>query len=460
MDIRKEKKNIIWVIISNLICLLFSVIASFLIPKVLTVDSYAEYKTYTLYVTYIGIFHFGFINGIYLKYGGYDYDNLPMNLFSIYSKTLLISQFIIQVIGFIILFFISKGNIFETPFFYVILNIFAINISCYFSLINQCGKKFVHDSIMQIISKVFLLFVVVAMYFVSIDNGRILLIAVTIINYVVSLLWCILNRQLIVNSNNRIIELKHDILLKIRTGFWVMISEYVALIILGIDSIFVNVLFPKYDFSMYSLAITITTLFLSVINIVSKLIYPYLMRADSDSYSQIYIKLNGYISAVVCMGISILFLLNYFIMIYIPEYKDSIQILGVLGTIVIFKTLLELVCGNFYKVLRKEQAFFKNNMFALVIALVFNVLFYIIFRNVIAIAYASVLTFFIWYFVANSYFLSILKIKKNIQTYIPLLMAIIYIICNITNIKYIGLLYSFISIIYAFLILKSSKYGG
>lgn len=64
------KKDLVKVLGANFIQFLIGVVNGFLIPAVLEIDQYAYLKTFTLYTSYVGVLHFGFNDGIYLKYGG------------------------------------------------------------------------------------------------------------------------------------------------------------------------------------------------------------------------------------------------------------------------------------------------------------------------------------------------------------------------------------------------------
>lgn len=67
---RKLQKGIVAVLIANLVNVAFSLATNFLLPKYLSIESYAGIKEFQLYVSYVGLFHLGFVDGIYLKYGG------------------------------------------------------------------------------------------------------------------------------------------------------------------------------------------------------------------------------------------------------------------------------------------------------------------------------------------------------------------------------------------------------
>lgn len=67
---QKVAKGIVAVLIANLVNVAFSLATNFLLPKYLSIESYAGIKEFQLYVSYVGLFHLGFVDGIYLKYGG------------------------------------------------------------------------------------------------------------------------------------------------------------------------------------------------------------------------------------------------------------------------------------------------------------------------------------------------------------------------------------------------------
>lgn len=64
------KKNIIIVMLANIVCLLINLITNFVLPQYLPIESYAEIKTYVLYISYAGFLSLGYNDGMYLKYGG------------------------------------------------------------------------------------------------------------------------------------------------------------------------------------------------------------------------------------------------------------------------------------------------------------------------------------------------------------------------------------------------------
>ena len=64
------QKNIIRVFWANILSIISGIVTSFMIPMVLSIENYSEYKTYTFYVSYVLILSLGFADGINYKYAG------------------------------------------------------------------------------------------------------------------------------------------------------------------------------------------------------------------------------------------------------------------------------------------------------------------------------------------------------------------------------------------------------
>ena len=120
----KEKaiKNTKIAIVTQGLVLVTSLIKSFLIPLLVSVESFGYWQVYLLYLPYIGLFYFGFNDGIYLRYGSYDYDDIPKEKFRGAIKVFLLFLIVETVISVFILNFFHDNEKF-LPLLFVLLNI-------------------------------------------------------------------------------------------------------------------------------------------------------------------------------------------------------------------------------------------------------------------------------------------------------------------------------------------------
>ena len=92
------KKGIVHLLIANMLYLLISILNSFLLPKYLSVDTYAVIKTYTLYIGYAGFLSLGYADGMYLKYGGEEIERIDKAELSSNFKSYLVLEIIVSTI--------------------------------------------------------------------------------------------------------------------------------------------------------------------------------------------------------------------------------------------------------------------------------------------------------------------------------------------------------------------------
>jgi O-antigen/teichoic acid export membrane protein len=95
-------KNFSYTLTSNLVSLLVSALVILVVPKLIGVEEYGYWQLYLFYSSYVGFMHFGWNDGIYLRYGGKEYKELDKSLFFSQFYMLVILQLIIAIIMFII----------------------------------------------------------------------------------------------------------------------------------------------------------------------------------------------------------------------------------------------------------------------------------------------------------------------------------------------------------------------
>ena len=70
---KKFATNIILSLTAQIISVAISFITTLVVPKFIDEIQYANWQTYVLYVGYVGILHFGLLDGLVLRYSKYDY---------------------------------------------------------------------------------------------------------------------------------------------------------------------------------------------------------------------------------------------------------------------------------------------------------------------------------------------------------------------------------------------------
>ena len=161
-DKKKFIKNIISVMIANIISLLGSITSGFLLPKIFNIEEYGYYKIFTLYMSYAGLLHFGFLDGMLLKISGMKYEELDKQKYR--KITMFYAVFQLFVCLFVLLISFSMERQYHYIFFFLGLCIFSTNLITYFQFISQATMRFNEFSIVKVVTSVLTFFSICILY--------------------------------------------------------------------------------------------------------------------------------------------------------------------------------------------------------------------------------------------------------------------------------------------------------
>ena len=96
---KKFLKGFLHALSANIIRLLISIVLTLLLPKLLGVEEYSYWQLYLFYVTYTAYSSLGFCEGIYLKHGGKEYEELEPRMIGSQFWALAVYEIVFCVVG-------------------------------------------------------------------------------------------------------------------------------------------------------------------------------------------------------------------------------------------------------------------------------------------------------------------------------------------------------------------------
>ena len=433
---KKNFKDILMVTISNFTTILAGVVTGFIIPKILNIEDYGLYKTFTLYSSYIGLLSLGIVDGIVLKYGNKDLEELELekmrSIFSIY--------FSINIIFTLMIFFVClttlKNN--KVIFLFIALNIICTNITGYFQQISQITRNFKEYSFRNILKSFLNILIVLILYvmfkFNCTINYKMYVLMLLISNYFLTIWYMFTYKELIFGKHNTINSIKNDMKLLIKNGFPLLIANLCSTLLLTLDRQFVNVLFENEIYAIYAFAYNLLSLVTVAVSAISTVLFPSLKRAEKSKIMNEYKNYVSLIALLIFLCISIYFPLSIFIRWYLPNYILSLGIFKTIFPGLVISSAISIIIQNYYKVLNISSEFFKKSVFALIISFALNVVFYKIFKTPLSISVASIFSMIIWYISCDSTLSKIIYVN-NINNLIYMLIGIVifYLCSNLNN---------------------------
>lgn len=397
----KTIRNIIKVITGNLTTIISGIFISFLLPKIISLSDYGYYKIFTLYFNYLGVLSLGIIDGIVLKYGDKEYNELDREKFRSYFILYSILQIIASLIIMIISFFIENID-YQFVILLLAANLFPANITGYFQQISQITQRFDEFTMRRIIQSICNIVIVLGMFFIykinmTMVTYKMYLLGLFIINLVLMIWYIITYKDIILGKRYTLLKSISDVKYLIKIGFPLMLSNLCSTLLLSIDRQIVSIFFSSEEYATYAFAYSMLSLITIATTAVSTVIYPVFKRAGKTLLAEQYPNLQAVLLSAVYLIILVYFPLNYFIKIFLPNYEYSIVIFRIILPGLALSSSISVIMHNYYKVFDYSTSFFVKSIFTLIMSSLLNFTAFFLFKTREAISISSVLSLLVWY---------------------------------------------------------------
>ena len=375
------------VILANILNLMISIGNGFLLPKYLSIESYAVLKTFLLYTSYIGVLHFGYVDGIYIKYGGKTLGELGAEDIADSKRTLSVFQFGMTLSIVIISFLIG-----DFILLFAAISILPINMVSFFRLLYQATGEF--KEYRHIVNLSSILIFVLNLLFLFIIKTDCSLWYIGIQVTVTFIVWTYYE------GKNRIYGIKEKTSLKamwvrlretIRAGIIVMLGNFMGVWIASIDRWFVKIFYSIAEFAYYSFAVTMLRLINVVVTAFSVTLYNFFCKKPSDEEIAMLRKSVLVIGGVI---IAVIFPLEFIIRTYLLKYIYAISVIKTLFLAQFVLIEINAIYLNLYKALNLQRKYLRQMIIITITAFFLNGL--IQGNDITAYAVSTLLTSLIW----------------------------------------------------------------
>lgn len=443
---KKLKKGMLSILLANIVNLIFNLLTNFLLPKYLSVDSYSAIKTFQLYGMYIGVFSLGCADGMYLRYGGKNIDEVDedelkggLNTFRFFL--------IIENLFLLIIAVLFKDKV----IFATVLTITCLNMTGYFkNLYQACGEFKRYGNILNLTTISTFLVNIVLLFFFKTDNFFIYLIGYVSVDFFI---WFILEFDVKkLWKENKKTKLKWKLFFfDIKNGILLMIGNFSSILLTSMDRLFVKVLLFPIDFAQYSFAVSLEGFLNAAITPITVTLYNYFCNNNSKDTI---IKARKFVLIFATVIIAAAFPAKYIISIFLEKYVGTIEILFILFGAELFYIPIKAIYVNLYKAKGKQTLYFIRLITILFIGAFFNTVFIYFYSCKEALAYGTLASAIVWLILCSFDFKEYKISLSEIVFCAVELISYIFLGFYINSV--IGLLlYIIISIIFMFIFLNN-----
>lgn len=283
-------KNFSYTLTSNLVSLIVSTLVILIVPKLIGVEEYGYWQLYLFYSSYVGFMHFGWNDGIYLRYGGEKYKEIDKGLFFSQFCMLVVLQLTISglllVSSTFIGFDINKTFVIEM----VSICLVIVNIRLMLLYILQATNRIKEYSQITMMDRILYCTLIIVFLIFGVRQYKLLIVA-DLIGKLLSLLYAMYCCRDIVFRKLSLFQFSfQETKLNINVGMKLMFSNIASMLIIGVVRFGIERTWTVSTFGVVSLTLSISNLMMLFINAVGIIMFPILRRTNEKS-CQVYMCL-------------------------------------------------------------------------------------------------------------------------------------------------------------------------
>lgn len=421
-------KNISYVLISNFTNILVSALVILIVPKLVGIVDYGYWQLYLFYSSYVGFLHFGWTDGIYLKYGGAEYRDLNKSLFYSQFWMLLIFQaFILVCIFSLCQIFVNSAD-----------KLFILNMTGICMLISNTrimliyilqGTNRIKEYAKCIISDRIIYFTLLSIFLLSGGRDYRLMIASDLIGKIFSLLYAIyLCNDIVLRKITDFSMNIKETCDNINTGIKLMFANIASMMIIGVVRFGIERTWDVTTFGKISLTLDVSNLFMVFINAVGLTLFPLLRRTEEDKLPQIYTTLRTTLMLIL-FGVLILYYpLRGILTVWLPQYSESLVYMILVFPVCIYEGKMSLLINTYLRTLRKEKLILFINFISVAISFITTFTAAIILKNLTLTVVSIVFLLAFRSILAEKYLSGILSISIGKDISLEIFMTVVFIV--------------------------------
>ena len=442
---------------ANAVSLVVSGLLTIFVPKIYGADAYGYWQLYIFYASYIGFFHFGIQDGIYLRYGGKNYDKL--------DKQIMHSQFVVicvleLLIGGCIFLNSYLGKIDENRKF--IFDILALNLLFYLpntllQYILLATNRIKESSIIILVEKFVYGSIAAICLLQDNDNFRLLLLA-DLCGKIISLVCCLfICKDIVFAKTIPILSVLKELYLNFRAGISLLCANIASLLITGVVKYAIQENWSIAIFGMVSLPLNLCNFFLTFVIAIGQVIFPLLKTIRVDRLSMVYRTMDNFILAFLFGLMSLFPVAKLLFQIWLPNYSTSFDYLVILLPICIYESKSNMLLATFFKALRMEKKMLGINILLVVFSLIYVTVSVEILNNLVITIYGITFLLYLRCIISELIIGQRLGINNCKSIIVETILSILFIVCNLV-VKNLVAFFAYFFIVFIW-ILNLIKHG-
>lgn len=364
-------KNIAYSFGANLTSLCISIFMVMFVPKVLSIDDYGLWQLFLFYFSYLGFLHFGWEDGIYLRYAGKNYDELNRKTFAGQFYGIIALQIILAVLVSSIGQILVLDPVKRTALICAVWLAPFVNFNNLCNFIMQITNQIKDYAKLLLTEQVVFFFAVVFFLLVFHWNEFRYMYYAKLFSVVgISLAGVYLCRRLLRPRFYSLKQVLAEAGENLLVGSKLMLANIASMLIIGIVRYGISIGWDVATFGKVSLTLGVSNFLMVFINSVSVVFFPIVKRMDETRRANAYVAIRNVLDFILFAALIGYYPLKCILAWWLPKYADSLIYMSVLFPVCVFESKVMLLINTYLKSMRKEFLMLKINAVSVVFSLI------------------------------------------------------------------------------------------
>lgn len=399
---RRILRNIIYAFAAQGISLLLSLLTSLILPKFFDKVNYGYWSLFIFYTGYTGFFHFGLNDGVYLKIGGIEYEDMDKGLL---GGQFWFGAFFQSVIGAAIMAYALVSNDGQTGFVLIMTALYMVlyNLTLYLGCIFQAANETRLYSMSVMIDKIVFMASIIILFVIGSGDYR-SYVYLYMLGKLAAMVYCVYKgREVVFVRPASLSVTMREAFDSIKIGVNLMVANIAGNLILGAGRFIIDRFWGIEDFGEVSFSLTLTNFFLLFVSQISMVLFPALRQVDDDKRRTVFDRASDGLNILLPIVFLIYIPAKEILRLWLPQYEVSLSYMAILLPMCIFDGKMNLLCGTYFKVLRQERFLLFVNLVSMAVSAALSLFGAAVLKSIDSIIVFMVVAIGVRYFISQYY---------------------------------------------------------
>lgn len=362
MNYRSILHNVAYAFSAQGLSFALSVIQSLLVPKLLGVEQYAYWQLFTFYSSYVGFFHLGLNDGVYLLNGGKSRREIDRRSVNSQLVTALAFQSLLSVLIFVAV--LNSGLERRRVFVIACTAVYMViqNAASYLMFVLQAMNETKLSSVSTIVNRLSYLAPLLAFLMLGVRSFEPFILAY-ICSASLQLLYCSWHcREILSSGINKMSDAIRESVASVLVGSKLMLANIASTLVLGVLRMAIDVAWGIKTFGKLSFSLSLVSFFLAFVSQAAMVLFPALRQSDEGEVRSFYIVARDALGLVFPVIYLLYFPMVGLLGLWLPAYADSLRYFAWLIPICVFDSKMNITCTTLFKVRRRETTLLAVNI--------------------------------------------------------------------------------------------------